>query len=250
MTRLVRAELQKVFSTRMVWGLLAGLCVLVALSVVAQVFAPRGPAQPPLDSGAGLRAVYAGAGGGFVFALALGILGMTGEFRHLTVTASFLAVPRRGRVVAAKVLAHAVVGALYAVTAAIVTILLAVPLLVYVKGIGDPFRDVNLFSIVGYAALATALYTVVGVGVGVLVRNVIAAILVALAWVMLVEALIVAFLPKVGKWLPGGAASAMLESQVPSGRLLEPWQGALLFTAYGVAFALAGTLLTVRRDVT
>ncbi len=32
--------------------------------------------------------------------------------------------------------------------------------------------------------------------------------------------------------------------------LLDPWQGGALLLAYGLAFAIIGSLLTVRRDVT
>ena len=47
--------------------------------------------------------------------------------------------------------------------------------------------------------------------VGALVRNQIAAVVAALAWTFIVEQLLVALLPEVGRWTPGGAASAVLQ---------------------------------------
>lgn len=79
---------------------------------------------------------------------------------------------------------------------------------------------------------------------GALVRNQIAAILIAVIWMLLVEALLVAFLPEIGKWLPGGAANAMAQASVPGGDLLPPLAGAALFLLYGVGLAVAGALTT------
>lgn len=60
---------------------------------------------------------------------------------------------------------------------------------------------------------------------------------------------------EVGKWLPGNAASALVQLSIQTGpnstaTLLSAWAGGLLFLGYGLAFALAGSLTTVRRDIT
>jgi hypothetical protein len=99
------------------------------------------------------------------------------------------------------------------------------------------------------AAAATLLSCVVGVGIGALIPNQTAAITVTLAWMFTIESILVAFAPSVGRWLPGGASAAMTDAATPAGGLLPMWAGALLFTAYGLAFAAAGTQLLVRRDV-
>jgi len=97
--------------------------------------------------------------------------------------------------------------------------------------------------------VATALYAFVGVGLGVLLRNQTVAMTVALGWLFIVEAALIALVPEVGRWLPGSAAGALSGSTTPDADLLPMWGGALVFIAYGLAFALAGARLITRRDI-
>ncbi len=252
--RLLRAELLKVASTRMWVGLLIGAVLYVALQVVSLYFATLtantggGPTVPTLRTAEGVRNLFAGAGGAYLFALVVGILGMTQEFRFQTITGAFLAVPRRGRIVAAKMGAYALVGAAYALVGLVVGYLLAVILLAFTDH--APIGLATLGQIAGGAVLGAALYAVLGVAVGTLVRNQIAALLGALVWVLLVEALLVAFLPAVGRWLPGGALSAVLQSTgLGNATYLPVWGGALLLLGYALVLAGAAAATTLRRDV-
>ncbi len=130
MTALVRAELKKILSTRLWWGLLIGALAFSAVQALATaafsgVEAGAGqPSMPGLESAEAVRSVYAMSmfTGTYMFAMVLGITGMTGEYRYQTITATFLATPRRGRVVAAKMAAHLLVGAGYAVAALLVAL--------------------------------------------------------------------------------------------------------------------------------
>ena len=70
-----------------------------------------------------------------------------------------------------------------------------------------------------------------------------------LVWMSIVEALLVGFVPEVGRWLPGGAASALGGTVTAEGGLLPIWGAALLLAGYGLAFAAAGTRLVLRRDI-
>jgi ABC-2 type transport system permease protein len=89
---------------------------------------------------------------------------------------------------------------------------------------------------------------VLGVGLGALVRNQVVAVAAGLVW-MRVEAIIPDALqrPGLGRWMPEGAASALTG---PSAATLPMWAGGLVLAAYGVALALLGTRLVVRRDLT
>jgi ABC-type transport system involved in multi-copper enzyme maturation permease subunit len=248
-TDLVRAELAKVMSTRLVWGLLVGYLGFVVLNIVIAVFTAGTQGLPPLDSQQAVRGVFSSAATGTVFSLVLGVVAMTGEFRHGTATTTFLAVPRRGRVVFAKAVALPIATLGYAVAGVALTALLGYGLLA-ARGVDAGAADPEILRVLGGALATVCLYSLLGVGFGSLIRNQVAAIVTALLWVMLVETGLVAFLPEVGRWTPGGAASAMtLGEPVRGVELLPAWAGALLFVAYGAAFAALGARLTVRRDV-
>ncbi|MGH3321159.1 MAG: ABC transporter permease [Streptosporangiaceae bacterium] len=252
MTALVRAELLKIRTTRMVWGLLAGTLALCTLGVFSTVFsAGTNPAVHMTDAQL-IHSVYGSAAAGSIFVLVLGILGMAGEYRHQTITQAFLLAPRRERVVAAKLLAYAILGVVFALAAVALTIVLALPVLA-ANGYPATLADYDIPLVLLGSAVATAIYAVVGVGVGALIRNQIAAILISLAWLFIAENLITAFVPELGKWLPGGAQQAVTYAYNPmlaGGNLLPAWAGGLLLVGYGLAFALAASLTTVRRDIT
>lgn len=249
MTRLVSSELLKVRTTRTVWWLLLATLALTALTVSLNVGFAGTDETPPIDSEFTQRNVFASAGAAYLFPLILGILGMTGEYRHQTVSATFLVEPRRGRVIAAKLIAYAILGLLFGIAAVALTLVLAFPLL-RLRGVETLAAGVDVPAILLAGLVTLALYAIVGVAVGALLRNQIAAVVGALVWVLVVEALVINLLPEIGKWFPGGAASAMVQANVTTGDLLPPWGGGLVFLAYGLVLAFAAQLLTVRRDIT
>jgi ABC-2 type transport system permease protein len=249
MTRLVRAEFAKLRTTRFIYGLAAGMAVFAVLAVVAVGSAAGTQGNPSLSADslpmfvAGPVALVSGA------ALLLGILGMAGEFRHQTVTQTFLVTPDRGRVVAAKLIAYPLAGIALALTTLAVTAAVGTGWLA-AKGITPSLLDARLGRVVGVAVLGAGLCGLVGVGVGALVRNQVAALVGTLVWVLVVEGLLMGLVnaPSLGRWLPSAAAAAAITS--PGGAHLSRLAGTLVFAGYGLASALAGTRLMVRRDIT
>lgn len=252
MIRLIGGEVRKFFTTKLwLWMVLGAIAITAMFMSFTIAFdGTEGNPQPPLSTPEGQRNLFGVAGASGVFALILGIIAMTGEFRHQTVTPTFLATPHRGRVVIAKLVTYALVGIGYGVVVVAFAIALALPWLA-AKGIDISLSDNGIPSAMVGTLAGIAVYAVLGVGVGALVRNQIAAIVGSLVYLFVIEAF-ASTLPTVRdyyKYFPGGANSALTGASQPGTTLLEPWQGGLLLVAYGVVFAFAGTWLAVRRDV-
>ena len=252
MTALVRAELLKLRTVTLpVWLLLTALG-LVLLGVLATVLT-AGMEGAPLqrDDPDLLARAVASASGGNIVLLVLGILALTQEFRFGTATPSFLVTPRRGNVLVAKLIAIALVGLLFAVLSVLFALGASLALLALR---GDPITfDATVVEVLLGVGLVLLLYGPIGVAVGALVRNQIAAVVAALAWMFIAEQLLVALLPEVGKWTPGGASSAVLqlgELATTRGDLLPVWGGAVLLVAYAVVLSALAARITLRRDLT
>jgi ABC-2 type transport system permease protein len=249
MTRLIKAELLKLRTTRTVLVLLAlAAAGTAALVTLVLVFAGR-PGQPALGDDALRQLVLAPNGPLTLAALVLGVLGMAGEFRHGTATSTFLVTPVRGRVVAAKLVAAAVAGLAIALVAAAVVLAIALPWLP-AKGVDVTLADPGLAARLAGLAAAVALYAVLGTGLGALFRNQVAAVIVGVLWWQGgVEDLVLGLLRRPGleQWLPDGAALALT---APGDGTLPMWAGGLVFAAYGLILALVGGRLVVRRDLT
>ena len=261
-TGLLRSELRKITSTRLWWGLLLGAVLFTGISAVAVAATsgsppgPGTPASPGLDTPEAIRSVYAGSlfSGTYIFAMILGITGMTGEYRYQTITPTFLFTPRRVRVVGAKMVAHVLFGVVFAVVNGLVAFL-AGGITIAARGFSLGLDADRLWSSVALAVLAVALWTLLGIGVGTLVRNQVAAILLAVFITFLVEPLATYFLSaadldSVVKWLPTNASAALTS---PGGSFLDYldwWAGGLVLIGYAAILAGLGLRLSVRRDVT
>ena len=249
MSDLIRAELLKLRTTRMSWWIAAAALAFVPLGIALAIQAAGQAGNATLDSSEGLRNVILAASSGGVLVLVLGIFVVAGEFRHDTATATFLINPDRGRVVGAKLVAAGLAGVAVGVGvgASLVTLAVAVPWL-SAKGVDLGAHSGDIALVLLAALAATVLSAVVGVGFGALLPNQVAGVTVALVWTLLVDGLVVEFVPEIGRWFPGAAARA-LSADTSQGNLLPIWVGTLVFAGYGLAFAAAGTRLVLRRDI-
>lgn len=254
MRRLVAAELGKLLTTRLwLWLLLGSLALTALYAALAIAFAgdPDNP-TPPLSTAPGQRTVFSvGAGAAIPLVAVLAAIGVTGEFRHRTATATFLATPHRGRVVLAKLVTYGLAGIAYALACAGLTIAIALPWLT-AKGIDVPITGNGIPGTLAGVVAAVAVFGLVGVGLGALLRDQVATVAGLLVYLFVVEP-IVTRVEALGAWtsyLPGAASSALTGVSQAGQDFLEPWRGGLVLVAYGVAFAVAGTRLSLRRDVT
>ncbi|MGH3509955.1 MAG: ABC transporter permease subunit [Nocardioidaceae bacterium] len=258
---LLRSELRKISSTRLWWGLLIGVAVYCAIqagatAATAGAGAAGQNAIPTPDTAGTLRLIYAGSAfsGAFIFALILGITGMTGEYRYQTITPTFLAEPRRSRVVAAKMLAHLAVGVGYGLVGLVVSVVTGAAVIAirgYPLGLGAS----GLVGAMALAVLAVALWTLFGLGIGTMIRNQVAAILIGVVITLLLEpiaslVLHALHLDSVGQWLPSNASAAMTSPVTSFTHYLDWWAGGLVMLGYTALFVVAGIWLSVSRDIT
>jgi ABC-2 type transport system permease protein len=220
MTRLVRAELAKLRTTRTAPVLLAVMVAYGIVTVIFNVTVAGTEDNPPLDADS-LRWILVGPSRPVSGAVLLvGILALAGKLRHQTITETSLVTPDRGRVVAAKLAAGALAGLAFAVVTTATVLAVALPWL-SVKGVPLRFTGAVGREIAGMV-FAAALSGLLGVAVAALVRNQVAAVVGALLWVFTIEGVLPVVLraPTLPRWLPGGAARALVE---PGGQQLSMW---------------------------
>jgi ABC-2 type transport system permease protein len=123
MIRLIRTELLKLRTIRASYGLLAAAVAMTALEAIltASRAGGGGPGGiPGLGTVAGLTAVVTSTDVAILLAMVFGATVASGEFRHGTATATYLATPDRNRVLLAKAFAAAGAGLLLGLAAAAV----------------------------------------------------------------------------------------------------------------------------------
>jgi ABC-2 type transport system permease protein len=245
MRSLIRAELLKLRTVRGPWLVLAAGPLLVIAGISGLVIS-GGDLRDPATQAKALAHVGLTA----IFALAFGILAVAGEYRHKTITDTYLSTPVRGRVIAAKLAVYALFGTLGALVAALVGLGVAAAWW-SAKGVPFAWGDTAMWAAAGGGIAWNAAFAAIGVGLGALVRNLTGAIAAALAWIALVEGIVGQLIGNLARWLPFYTGQALGAGGKPmlSQTLLPRWGAALVLVAYTVAFAAAAVTTSVRRDV-
>ena len=251
MIQLVRAELLKLRTTRLWIVMLAVGVGLVALIVIAVLASnpgtdPDARALHDLTTVADVRMLLDIGGIAGELALVVGVTMATSEYRYATAGVTYLATPRRSRVITAKMLAAVPVGALFGLIGACVPVLIAIAWFA-TKGRSVPMDGTIPLEILqlGFAALFGA---VMGVAVGAVIRNQVAAIVGLLVWVTVVENLVSSLIPATAKWFPFNGAAGSFSSQASDRLFARPAAG-LLMAAYVVLGWAAAVWFERRRDV-
>lgn len=272
--RSIASEFQKVFTTRM-WWLLALLLVgyvlvlaggfgaflgwavqnpEVAAATGGNTGIPPGIELPPL--------IYTFASSvGYVFPVLLGALAVTSEFRHRTLTPTFLADPHRSVVLAGKFVSQFALGAGLGI-AAFATSVGAGAAALAAFGLETGLDQSDTWALIGRGVLAMALWGAIGVGLGALVPNQVAAIVIVIAFTQFVEPVLrlaASFsdlTAQIGRFLPGAASDALVGTSIYSmmsmsaSTSLEWWQGGLVLLGLAVVATVIGGATVWRRDVT
>jgi ABC-2 type transport system permease protein len=95
--------------------------------------------------------------------------------------------------------------------------------------------------------IGTALWGGIGVGVGMIVRNQVGAIIGILAWGFVIQNLLFGLAPTVGRWTPDSAQNGMMG--MTDSHLLDPGPGAVVLVGWTIAICIAGAVMAARRDV-
>ncbi|WP_300019290.1 hypothetical protein [Pseudonocardia sp.] len=272
---LVRSEYRKIVSTRGWWGL---LIPVVLLSLLINAFggligsfadaASGGEVALPLllASLAYTLALTAS------FAAVSGAVGAAGEFRHGTITTTYLTAPGRGPVLVAKMLTAGAVGVVYALGAT------AFGLIGGLVGQGDsPFPAIgSLLSVVGIGVAVCALWSAIGVALASALANQVGVLVTLLVYVLLGELLLSLLLgasesgpvQQITAYLPVNAGEVALY-ELPAIAIAGPpvgrdvagavagvtgplpwWISLLVLAAWAVAAAAVAWWATARRDIT
>jgi ABC-2 type transport system permease protein len=244
-TRLVTAELFKLRTTRTFYGLTGGAIALVlVIAVLGAALGDFKHESEPLQSLANIGGLSQ------VFALVLGILAVTNEFRHGTITPTLLAVPGRPRLIAAKLIAAAAIG--LALGLVCIGLVVAVALAIFsTRGIDSGASGSDVVRYIVGGGVSTALNAALGVGLGAIVRNQVGAVVGVLVWGFVLEPLI-GLIPGLKDIVPkyglDGVANAVAGTATESGHPGQVTAG-LLFAAYCAIAVAIGIAVVRRRDV-
>lgn len=163
------------------------------------------------------------------FALVAGVVGATSDFRFGRMDQLLLTEPRRGVVLACKAVVGFLLGVIYGIAGSVAAL----------AGLWSwyQFKDVPVdltSSVVARPLLGvivgSGLFVMIGVAVGIAVKNQPMALGGSLALLLIVQPTLLLGVPDVGRWLPGAAGLSVtvvpdpaLISQIPGGLLLAAW---------------------------
>ncbi|MEJ3743981.1 ABC transporter permease subunit [Actinomycetes bacterium KLBMP 9797] len=274
---LVRSEFLKIRTTNMWWLFALGAFLLWALTffinavtayvTLAESTTPEGmSAEDAATFEATQDVVYQAANlytsgqfFGLMFVLLLGIVLVTSEFHHQTITTTFLTTPHRTAVITAKLVAAALTGAAFW----LVTTLINIPatmIFLATQDLPNEFGDPAVFRAIGLNLVAYLLWGILGVGFGVLIRSQIGATVTAVVLYVIGTLAVGIIFQLLAVWLearwiinlqyglPSSASTLMV-----SGRNLpdqpEYWVGAVVLVVWALVTGTIGTLITRTRDV-
>jgi len=195
---------------------------------------------------------------GVLMVMLLGAIIVTNEFFHLTATTTFLVTPRRESVVIAKLIAATLLGLGFWLVTTLLN-LLFVPLILNALDVGSQLGEPAIWRAMGLNGLAYALWAILGVGAGVLIRSQIGATI-TLSTVYVIgyfgaTTLFFLLTPRIGEWfgklqvlVPPLASQLMISGTELPGNPPR-WVGAVVLIGYAVVAGGLGTWLMKRRDI-
>jgi ABC-type transport system involved in multi-copper enzyme maturation permease subunit len=193
------------------------------------------------------RTMFSAAGSSAVlFATIAGLIIVTSEFRYGTIRPTLVFEPRRRVVLAAKLIAAALSGVVFA--AVCVALAFAAGLAVLAaRNVDVSLTAAHALVLVCGPILACALGAMLGAAVGTLIRNQVGAIVAVAAYAFTVDAVLFSSVPSIGRYLPGKASDAL--AGLPTEHLLAPAVGAAVYLAWTLVLLALATARNDRTDI-
>jgi ABC-type transport system involved in multi-copper enzyme maturation permease subunit len=244
MRRQLRVEVLKQRTTRTSIALTGALAGLVLVAIALHGF---GLSVTRLGQRTDQLGIFTDVGEhlGSLFAALYGALAITGEIRHGTIRPTLLTTPQRGRVIAAKC-AVALAGGLALGALATALAAGAGTTILAIRDVTIHVRAGDYVTLIIGGAIAAALWAVIGLGVGAVVRNQVPTVVGIFVWVLFVENILIASIPSVGKFAP--AALGLALAGATENVLHTPALAGVLLALYAGAAIAIGWLATTRRD--
>lgn len=249
----LRSEFRKLLTTQVWFWLLLASLTLTGLLIWAQI-----GGQNDVDLQGNVRQVFAAPYnpviGAYTSAFVLGILVITTETRHQTITPTLLAEPSRWVVIAAKMIMCAIVGVVYSLACTVLTLAMALPWL-NARGIDTSFTRNNVWTALLGVFFIYVLFALFGLGFGALVRNQVTAVTLGVLTLVLIQT-IVLIIPKIRvvyPYVPNGASLAILDPNDDLGSgisTLSVAGGVIVMLLWAFVPAVIGAAYSLNRDIT
>lgn len=244
-SRLIRAELRKLTSTRMPWAFVVVLLFISALTAVAVIYGTDMDGSKAFIATADdQRSLMAFAWNAVMGAGLFGAVAVAREYGHGTVVPTFLAAPRRHRAVLAQFSAVLLAGGLLGFLGAALTVL-GVALSLTTTDYGFLVSAGGVAAVLAASAFAGAAGAVLGAGIGAIVRNTGGAVMGVVLMLMIAPPLIVQLANETSSWVPSTLANVL------AGVTHEVSRPAALvgLAAWAIVPALIGLVAVQKRDV-
>jgi ABC-type transport system involved in multi-copper enzyme maturation permease subunit len=198
---------------------------------------------------------------GVLFILILGALIVTNEFAHQTATATFLTTPHRTKVIVGKLFGGVIMAAFFWLITTVLDVI-AGAIFLSTQDRSNALGEWSVQRSILLNLAAYACWAVLGIGLGVLIRSQIGAVVTGAVLYLIgtiagqiVFQLIRSFLIK-KDWvitteviLPAVASQVMTTVGQAFDHAPPQWVGAVVLIGYGILFGVIGTLITRKRDI-
>jgi len=261
----IGSEFRKFFTTRLWWGMAIGIflagaafALLFGILLTGDQAGAGGPGGVPTGDATQIASsVYVGGlSVGYLLLLTIGVLQIGSEYRHKTISGTFLATPKRLRAMLAKVVALLGIGAIYGLISLLGSV--SVGAIVLTARDQDAFPSTTILRTLALSLLVLGLWALIGLGIGILIPNQVAALLIGIGVAWIVEPLLGFAMSywefgreHIAQFMPSSATNAVINAvqNNPDEVRLVWWAAALVLAAYAALLSGFGIWRTTRADI-